>query len=94
MSIEQVSQTDMLAEFRERLKKLVEENQQYAAKIKENETVALNFKVLLKLWSITILKPCPHLLMRKQWKKRKRKRQNDTRGSNAPFLLRINNLEA
>ena len=41
MSIEQVSQTDMLAEFRERLKKLVEENQQYAAKIKENETVAL-----------------------------------------------------
>ena len=44
MSIEQVSQTDMLAEFRERLKKLVEENQQYAAKIKENETVALKLQ--------------------------------------------------
>ena len=44
MSIEQVSQTDMLAEFRERLKKLVEENQQYAAKIKENETTALKLQ--------------------------------------------------
>ena len=34
----------MLSEFRERLQKLIGENQQLAAKIKENETVALKLQ--------------------------------------------------
>ena len=87
MSIEQVSQTDMLAQFRERLKKLVEENQQYAAKIKENETVALKLQGAIETLEYYNPQTMSHLLMRKQWKKRKRKRQNDTRGSNAPFFI-------
>lgn len=42
--MEQVSQEQMLKEFRERLQKLIGENQQLAAKIKENETVALKLQ--------------------------------------------------
>jgi len=42
--MEQVSQEQMLSEFRERLQKLIGENQQLAAKIKENETVALKLQ--------------------------------------------------
>tara|TARA_Y100000004_G_C8943416_1_gene425162 strand:+ start:2131 stop:2349 length:219 start_codon:yes stop_codon:yes gene_type:complete len=44
MSIEQVSQTEMLAQFRERLQEIIAENQQLAAKIKENETTGLKLQ--------------------------------------------------
>tara|TARA_B100002019_G_scaffold104602_1_gene89982 strand:- start:2739 stop:2957 length:219 start_codon:yes stop_codon:yes gene_type:complete len=44
MTIEQVSQTDMLSQFRERFSALVEENQKLAAKIKENEVTALKLQ--------------------------------------------------
>ena len=39
MTIEQVPQTDMIAQFKERLQQIITENQQLAAKIKENEGV-------------------------------------------------------
>ncbi len=42
--VEKVSQDNMLAQFQTRLKSLVEENQQLAAKIKENEVVALKLQ--------------------------------------------------
>lgn len=44
MTIEQVPQTDMLAQFKERFTKLIEENQRLAAKIKENEQTALKLQ--------------------------------------------------
>lgn len=44
MTIEQVSQPEMLTQFRERFNKLIEENQQLAAKIKENEQTALKLQ--------------------------------------------------
>ena len=44
MTIEQVSQTKMLSEFRERLQKLIAENQQLSTKIKENEVTALKLQ--------------------------------------------------
>ena len=44
MSIEQVSQTEMLRQFKERFKALIDENQQLATKIKENENVALKLQ--------------------------------------------------
>ena len=44
MTIEKVSQSTMLAEFRERLQKLVAENQQLSAKIKENEVTVLKLQ--------------------------------------------------
>ena len=44
MTIEKVSQEDMLKQFRERFSKIVEENQQLAAKIKENEATALKLQ--------------------------------------------------
>ena len=44
MTIEQVSQDEMLRQFRERYTKLIEENQQLAAKIKENEVTALKLQ--------------------------------------------------
>lgn len=44
MAIEQVSQEDMLSQFRERFTKLIEENQRLAAKIKENEQTALKLQ--------------------------------------------------
>jgi len=44
MAIEQVSQEDMLSQFRERFTKLIEENRRLAAKIKENEQTALKLQ--------------------------------------------------
>ena len=44
MTIEQVSQPEMLTQFKERLQKLIVENQQLAAKIKENESTALKLQ--------------------------------------------------
>ena len=44
MTIEKVSQEEMLRQFRERFTALVEENKQMAAKIKENETTALKLQ--------------------------------------------------
>ena len=44
MTIEKVSQEEMLNQFRERFSKIVEENQQLAAKIKENEATALKLQ--------------------------------------------------
>ena len=44
MSIEQVSQTEMIAQFRERLQAIINENQRLAAKIKENETTGLKLQ--------------------------------------------------
>jgi|TARA_R100000027_G_scaffold33839_2_gene24743 hypothetical protein len=44
MTIEQVAQPEMLRQFKERFTKLIEENQQLAAKIKENETTALKLQ--------------------------------------------------
>jgi|TARA_Y100000022_G_scaffold148200_1_gene129898 hypothetical protein len=44
MTIEKVSQDEMLRQFRERFTALVEENKQMAAKIKENETTALKLQ--------------------------------------------------
>ena len=43
-SVEKVSQETMLAQFRERLQKLLGENQEYAKKIKDNEVVALKLQ--------------------------------------------------
>ena len=42
--VEKVSQETMLAQFRERLQKLLGENQEYAKKIKDNEVVALKLQ--------------------------------------------------
>jgi len=44
MTIEKVSQEEMLGQFKERFAKLVEENKQLATKIKENETTALKLQ--------------------------------------------------
>lgn len=44
MTIEKVSQEEMLSQFRERLQKLAAENQQLAAKIKDNEVTALKLQ--------------------------------------------------
>ena len=44
MSIEQVSQTEMLGQFRERLQKIIAENQQLTAKIRDNEQTALKLQ--------------------------------------------------
>ena len=44
MTIEKVSQDEMLRQFRERFTALVEDNRQMAAKIKENETTALKLQ--------------------------------------------------
>jgi chaperonin cofactor prefoldin len=44
MSIEQVSQDEMLRQFKERLQAIITENQQLAAKIKENETTGLKLQ--------------------------------------------------
>ncbi|ADO99685.1 hypothetical protein RW291109_093 [Cyanophage S-RIM12_RW_29_1109] len=44
MTIEQVPQTDMIAQFKERLQQIITENQQLAAKIKENETTGLKLQ--------------------------------------------------
>lgn len=44
MTIEKVSQDEMLRQFRERFTALVEDNKQMAAKIKENETTALKLQ--------------------------------------------------
>jgi hypothetical protein len=44
MTIEQVSQDEMLRQFRERYTKLIEENQQLAEKSKENEVTALKLQ--------------------------------------------------
>ena len=44
MSIEQVSQTEMLQQFKDRFKILIDENQKLAVKIKENEQVALKLQ--------------------------------------------------
>ena len=42
--VEKVSQEQMLAQFKERLQNLVNENQDYAKKIKDNEVVALKLQ--------------------------------------------------
>lgn len=44
MTIEKVSQEDMLQQFKDRFKALVEENQKLAARIKENEATALKLQ--------------------------------------------------
>ena len=44
MTIEKISQGEMLSQFQERLKTLVAENQKMAAKIKENEVTALKLQ--------------------------------------------------
>jgi hypothetical protein len=44
MSIEQVSQPEMLQQFKERFKILIDENQQLAVRIKDNEQVALKLQ--------------------------------------------------
>jgi Ni,Fe-hydrogenase III component G len=44
MTIEKVSQDEMLTQFKERYAKLVEENQKMAAQIKENEIQALKLQ--------------------------------------------------
>lgn len=44
MTIEKISQGEMLSQFQERLKALVTENQKMAAKIKENEVTALKLQ--------------------------------------------------
>ena len=44
MTIEQVPQVDMLSQFKERLQVIINENQQLAAKIKENETTGLKLQ--------------------------------------------------
>ena len=41
MTVEKVSQEEMHSQFKERNQKLIEENQQLSAKIKENEVTAL-----------------------------------------------------
>jgi len=42
--VEKVSQDEMLKNFQDRFKKLIDENQQLAGKIKENEQVALKLQ--------------------------------------------------
>ena len=42
--VEQVSQTDMLQQFRERFNAAIEENKQLSEKIKANEVVALKLQ--------------------------------------------------
>ena len=44
--VEKITQEQMLKEFKERFQKLITENQQLGQKIKENESQALNCKVL------------------------------------------------
>jgi hypothetical protein len=44
MTIEKVSQEEMLAQFQERLQNIVSENQKLAAKIKENEVTAFKLQ--------------------------------------------------
>ena len=44
MTIEKVSQEEMLVQFKERLQKVIAENQQLAAKIRENESTALKLQ--------------------------------------------------
>ena len=44
MTIEKVSQEEMLAQFKQRFSTLIEENQKLAAKIKENEATALKLQ--------------------------------------------------
>lgn len=44
MTIEKVSQEEMLAQFKQRYTALLEENQQLAAKIKDNEVTALKLQ--------------------------------------------------
>ena len=44
MTIEKVSQEEMLVQFQERLQNIVSENQKLAAKIKENEVTALKLQ--------------------------------------------------
>ncbi len=42
--VEKVSQEEMLSNFKDRFQKLIDENQKLAAKIKENEQVALKLQ--------------------------------------------------
>ena len=42
--VEKVSQEEMLKNFQDRFQKLIDENQKLAAKIKENEQVALKLQ--------------------------------------------------
>ena len=44
MTVEKVSQEEMHSQFKERFAKLIEENQQLSAKIKENEVTALKLQ--------------------------------------------------
>ena len=44
MTIEKVSQEEMLGQFKQRYSALIEENQKLAAKIKENEVTALKLQ--------------------------------------------------
>lgn len=44
MTIEKVSQEEMLTQFKQRYTALLEENQQLAAKIKDNEVTALKLQ--------------------------------------------------
>jgi len=44
MTIEKVPQEQMLAQFQERLQSIITENQQLAAKIKDNEATALKLQ--------------------------------------------------
>ena len=44
MTIEKVSQEEMLGNFKQRYSSLIEENQKLAAKIKENEVTALKLQ--------------------------------------------------
>jgi hypothetical protein len=44
MTIEKVSQEEMLSQFRDRYAKLIEDNQKMAAQIKENEVQALKLQ--------------------------------------------------
>ena len=44
MTVEKVSQEEMLAQFKQRYAAMIEENQRLAAKIKENEVTALKLQ--------------------------------------------------
>tara|TARA_B100000035_G_scaffold297070_1_gene289525 strand:- start:900 stop:1109 length:210 start_codon:yes stop_codon:yes gene_type:complete len=44
MTIEKVSQEEMLGQFKERLEKILSDNQKLAAQIKENEVQALKLQ--------------------------------------------------
>ncbi|AIX17312.1 hypothetical protein Syn7803C76_93 [Synechococcus phage ACG-2014b] len=44
MTIEKVSQDEMLVQFKERYSKLIDENQKMASQIKENEVQALKLQ--------------------------------------------------